>query len=128
MATLTGAAVRAIGTFATVTMGTAPEAQFQRLENAADHVFERVARMPFWDEYDEELKSDVADLKNIGGPYAGQITAGKFLARFTTKPFIHLDIAGPAFIDKRDHYRTKGGTAVGVRLLHAFIKRRATAK
>lgn len=128
IATLTGAAVRAIGTFATVTMGTAPDAQFQRLEAAADHVFERVARMPFWDEYDEELKSDVADLKNIGGPYAGQITAGKFLARFTTKPFIHLDIAGPAFLDKRDHYRTKGATAVGVRLLYEFIKRRATAK
>lgn len=128
VATLTGAAVRAIGSIATVTMGTAPEAQFQRLEAAADHVFERTARMPFWDEYAEELKSDVADLKNIGGALAGQITAGKFLARFTTKPLIHLDIAGPAFLDKRDHYRPKGGTAVGVRLLHQFIKRRATAE
>ena len=128
VATLTGAAVRAIGTLATVTMGTAPEPQFKRMEAAAEQVFERVARMPFWDEYAEELKSDVADLKNIGGALAGQITAGKFLARFTTRPFIHLDIAGPAFLDKRDHYRTKGGTAVGVRLLHRFIKDRATAK
>jgi leucyl aminopeptidase len=126
VATLTGAAVRAIGTHATVTMGTAPQEQFDRLQAAADTTFERVAPMPFWDEYGEELKSDIADLKNIGGPLAGQITAGKFLARFTTGPFIHLDIAGPAFLDKRDHYRTKGGTGVGVRLLHEFIKRRAT--
>jgi leucyl aminopeptidase len=126
VATLTGAAVRAIGTHATVTMGTAPQEQFDRLQAAADTTFERVAPMPFWDEYGEELKSDIADLKNIGGPLAGQITAGKVLARFTTGPFIHLDIAGPAFLDKRDHYRTKGGTGVGVRLLHEFIKRRAT--
>lgn len=125
VATLTGAAVRAIGTHATVIMGTAPQDQFDRLHAAADTTFERVAPMPFWDEYGEELKSDIADLKNIGGPLAGQITAGKFLARFTTKPFIHLDIAGPAFLDKRDHYRTKGGTGVGVRLLQEFIKRRA---
>jgi leucyl aminopeptidase len=125
IATLTGAAMRTLGTCGTVTMGTAPEEQFQRLNAAADSTFERVAQMPFWEEYDEELKSDIADLKNIGGPLAGHITAGKFLARFTTKPFIHLDIAGPAFLDKRDHYRPKGGTGVGVRLLHEFIKRRA---
>jgi leucyl aminopeptidase len=66
-------------------------------------------------------------MKNIGGALAGQITAGKFLERFTTRPYIHLDIAGPAFLDKRDHYRVKGGTGVGVRLLHQFIKRRAQA-
>lgn len=128
LATLTGAAVRAIGTQGTVIMGTASEKQFAMLHAAADTTFERVAQMPFWEEYDEELKSDVADLKNIGGAMAGQITAGKFLARFTTKPLIHLDIAGPAFLDKRDHYRTKGGTGVGVRLLYEFLKRRAAAK
>ena len=127
VATLTGAAVRAIGTGATVTMGNAPEAVFGELEAAAGQVHERVARMPFWEEYAEELKSDVADMKNIGGALAGQITAGKFLERFTTRPYIHLDIAGPAFLDKRDHYRVKGGTGVGVRLLHQFIKRRAQA-
>jgi len=128
LATLTGAAMRAIGTQGTVTMGTASEKQFAMLHAAADTTFERVAQMPFWEEYDEELKSDVADLKNIGGAMAGQITAGKFLARFTTKPLIHLDIAGPAFLDKRDHYRTKGGTGVGVRLVYEFLKRRAAAK
>lgn len=128
LATLTGAAVRAIGTQGSVTMGTADEAQFNRLQQAADSTHERVARMPFWEEYGEELKSDIADLKNLGGPYAGQITAGKFLARFTVRPLIHLDIAGTAFLDKRDHYRTKGGTGVGVRLLFEFLKRRAAAK
>ncbi len=128
VATLTGAAMRAIGTYGTVTMGTAPEEQFGLLHDAAEHTFERVARMPFWEEYGEELKSDIADLKNMGSALAGQITAGKFLPRFTTKPLIHLDIAGPAFLDKRDHYRPKGGTGVGVRLLFEFLKRRAAAK
>ncbi|MBS1943895.1 MAG: peptidase M17, partial [Bacteroidetes bacterium] len=128
VATLTGAAARAIGTQGSVVMGTAPEAHFTRLHQAADHCFERLAPMPFWEEYGEELKSDIADLKNIGGALAGQITAGKFLQRFTTRPFIHLDIAGTAFLDKRDHYRPKGGTGVGVRLLYHYLKRRAAAQ
>jgi leucyl aminopeptidase len=125
LATLTGAAMRAIGTYGSVTMGTAPDAQFDRLEAAADQVFERVARLPFWDEYGEEIISDVADIKNLGSDLGGAQTAGKFLARFTTHPFIHLDIAGTAFSTKRDSYRTKGGTGVGVRLLYQFLKQRA---
>ena len=128
IATLTGAAMRAIGTYGTVTMGTADDKQFERLNDAGELVYERLARMPFWDEYDEEIKSDVADIKNMGSDLGGAITAGKFLARFTTRPFIHLDIAGPAFINKRDQYRTKGGTGVGVRLFYEFIKRRATGR
>ncbi len=128
IATLTGAAMRAIGTYGTVTMGTADEAQFARLEEVGEAVYERVARMPFWEEYDEEIKSDIADIKNLGSDLGGAITAGKFLARFTTKPFIHLDIAGPSFLTKRDHYRVKGGTGVGVRLFYEFIKRRASAR
>jgi leucyl aminopeptidase len=128
IATLTGAAMRAIGTYGTVTMGTADESQFSRLSEVGEHVFERVARMPFWEEYGEEIISDVADIKNLGSDLGGAITAGKFLARFTTRPFIHLDIAGPSFLSKRDHYRTKGGTGVGVRLFYEFIKRRAASK
>lgn len=128
MATLTGAAMRAIGTYGTAVMGTAPDSDFKQLENAADTVFERVARLPFWDEYGEEIISDVADIKNLGSDLGGAQTAGKFLARFTTHPFIHLDIAGPAFLTKRDAYRTKGGTGVGVRLFYEFIKRRAAAR
>jgi leucyl aminopeptidase len=53
------------------------------------------------------------------------ITAGKFLAHFTDYPFIHLDIAGPAFIEKKDSYRTAGGTGFGVRLLVEYLERRA---
>jgi leucyl aminopeptidase len=128
MATLTGAAMRAIGTYGTVVLGTAPDSEFQHLESAGNTVFERVARLPFWDEYGEEIISDVADIKNLGSDLGGAQTAGKFLARFTTHPFIHLDIAGPAFLTKRDAYRTKGGTGVGVRLFYEFIKRRATAR
>ena len=125
MATLTGAASRAIGTYGTVVMGTAPDAEFQRMEAAGLAVYERLARLPFWDEYGEEIISDVADIKNLGSDMAGAQTAGKFLARFTTHPFIHLDIAGPAFLTKKDAYRTKGGTGVGVRLFYNYLKQRA---
>ncbi len=128
IATLTGAAMRAIGTYGTVTMGTADEAQFKRLDDVGEQVFERVARMPFWEEYGEEIISDIADIKNLGSDLGGAITAGKFLARFTTRPLIHLDIAGPSFLNKRDHYRVKGGTGVGVRLFYEFINRRASAR
>ncbi len=125
IATLTGAAMRAIGTYGSVVMGTASEEAFASFDAAGQQVFERLARMPFWEEYDEEIKSEIADIKNLGSDLAGQITAGKFLARFTTRPYIHIDIAATAFLDRRDHYRVKGGTGVGVRLFHEFIKRRA---
>jgi leucyl aminopeptidase len=127
VATLTGSAARAIGTHATVGMGTVDAPSFHALEEAGDHVHERVVRFPFYEEYDEEIVSDVADIKNLGGESAGAITAGKFLARFTTRPYIHLDIAGPAFLTKREAYRTKGGSGVGVRLLYEFMKRRAAS-
>jgi leucyl aminopeptidase len=71
----------------------------------------------------EMLKSDIADMKNIGGKHAGAITAGKFLEHFTSFPWIHLDIAGPAFLHSDDNYRKKGGSAVGVRLLFDFFFR-----
>ena len=79
-------------------------------------------RFPFYKEYDRQIKSKIADLKNIGGRDAGAITAGKFLANFTEKPFVHIDIAGPAFINEPDGYRTLGGTGYGVRLLTQFFK------
>lgn len=127
VATLTGAAARAIGTQGIVAMGTADDRTFDRLKAAGDHVHERIAHFPFWKEYDRELDSDIADMKNLGSDSAGMITAGKFLARFTTRPFIHLDIAGPAFLTRRDGYRPKGGTGTGVRLLVDFLQRRAKA-
>lgn len=122
MATLTGAAAAAIGTAGMVGMGTAGPALKNKLIHSGLVVHERIAEFPFWEEYDELLKSDIADQKNLGGPYAGAITAGKFLAKFTDYPYYHLDIAGPAFLTSRESYRGKGGTGVGVRLFFEFVK------
>lgn len=119
--TLTGAAVAAIGQYGMVCMGTADEKTKAKMKVSGNNVHERLAEFPFWEEYDELIKSDVAEIKNIGGPYAGSITAGKFLAHFVKSPMMHFDIAGPAFISAKDAYRTKGGTGVGVRFLVDFL-------
>jgi leucyl aminopeptidase len=123
-ATLTGAASRAIGRYGIVAMQSRAKKEMESLRQCGEQVYERIAEFPFWDEYGELIKSDIADIKNIGGVDAGMITAGKFLAHFTDYPFIHLDIAGPAFIEKKDSYRTAGGTGFGVRLLLEFLERR----
>lgn len=120
-ATLTGAASRAIGSQGLVAMQVNASESYAKLNVAGNMVYERLVEFPMWEEYKEQLKSEIADLKNIGGPEAGMITAGKFLEHFTDYPFIHIDIAGPAFIDKRDNYRGQGGTGVGVRLMLAFL-------
>jgi len=122
LATLTGAAAAAIGKYGIVSMGTAGEKQTNRLKESGNNVYERLAEMPFWEEYDDLIKSSVAEIKNIGGPHGGAITAGKFLARFTDYPWIHLDIAGPAFLTASENYKPYGGTGVGVRLLFDFFK------
>ena len=121
IATLTGAAARAIGKQGIATMSNASRKTFEQLKTAGDNVYERIAELPFWDEYAEMIKSDIADIQNVGGADAGAITAGKFLEHFTNYPFIHLDIAGSAFLKKADSYKGKGGTAIGVRLLYNFI-------
>ncbi|MBE9492612.1 MAG: leucyl aminopeptidase family protein [Bacteroidetes bacterium] len=121
-ATLTGAASRAIGKYGIVTMQARAEEEMKKLKESGNMVYERIAEFPFWDEYGELIKSKIADIKNIGGADAGMITAGKFLEKFTDYPFIHLDIAGPAFLDKKDSYRTAGGTGMGVRLLFDYMK------
>lgn len=117
VATLTGAAARAIGIHGVVGMHQKAEPFMHALKTAGELTGERIAELPFWEEYGEEIKSEIADLKNIGGPEGGAIIAGKFLAHFTRYPFIHLDIAGPVFIEKRDNYRGPGATGVGTRLL-----------
>lgn len=124
LATLTGAAVRAIGSFGIVAM-TNTRDEHEVLKQCGDSVHERIVDFPLWDEYADMLKSDIADLKNIGGVMAGANTAGKFLEHFTDYPWTHLDIAGPAFNDGNDTYRGKGGTGYGVRLLFEFARTRA---
>ncbi|MBM3447913.1 MAG: leucyl aminopeptidase [Bacteroidetes bacterium] len=122
LATLTGAAIRAIGTYASAVMANANQEVVDKLLNSGMDVWERMIQFPMWDEYGEEMKSDIADLKNLGGAFAGQISAAKFLEHFTNYPWIHIDIAGPAYQNAAQAYRTKGGVGVGVRSLYHFIK------
>lgn len=120
LATLTGAAARAIGKYGIVAMRN-DEAEYEELNNSSKNVFERLVEFPMWEEYDELIKTDVADIKNLGGAEGGAITAGKFLQHFVDYPWVHLDIAGPAMLSSNDSYRTKGGSGVGTRLLFDFI-------
>jgi leucyl aminopeptidase len=122
LATLTGSAVRALGSLATCYMGNAESATKQLLEQAGWETYERLVELPLWKEYAEELKSPVADLRNVGSVNAGMITAGKFLEHFVDYPWLHLDIAGPAYLRSANGYRTREGTGVGVRLLYRFLK------
>ena len=121
-ATLTGAQVMAMGIYGAAIMGTASEEEMTNLKKVGFEAFERVHEMPFWEEYGELIKSDIADIKNIGGREGGCITAGKFLEHFVDYPWIHMDIAGPSFYTSNDGYRLKGGTGFGVRLIYDFLK------
>ena len=123
IATLTGSAAMTFGNQAIAVMTNADRKYINLLEECGNDVYERIAELPFWDEYGELLKSDVADLKNIGGREAGAIIAGKFLERFTEFPLIHLDIAGTEMLRKDNYYRLKNGPASGLRLLSTFLKR-----
>lgn len=127
LATLTGSAVMALGSQGTPCMGTAQTEQIQGLLEAGLSTYERLVPFPMWDEYGEMIKTPVADLKNIGGREAGAITAAKFLEHFTDYPWVHLDIAGPAFLDNESGYRGKHGTGHGVRLLYAFLRSLTTS-
>lgn len=123
LATLTGACSAVTGTFGIGLM--ANKTRYKKsLMESANEVYERCAEFAMWREYNDLIKSDIADLKNIGGPTGGMITAAKFLEHFTSYDWIHLDIAGPAFIKEgASNYRLKGGTGVGVRLLYNFAKK-----
>lgn len=123
VATLTGSAMRAIGKEATVMLSNADESIKNKLKTSGNNVYERLVEFPLWDEYAESLKSDIADIKNLGETNAGAISAAKFLETFTNYPWVHLDIAAPAYLDKKDKYRGKNATGVGVRLLYDFVKK-----
>lgn len=122
LATLTGAAAIITGTLGSALMGTDTKYKNDLIE-AGEMTYERLWEIPYWKEYAEMLKSDIADLKNIGGPVGGSATAGKFLEHFTSYPWLHLDIAGPAILKDDEPYRQRGASGVGVRLLYAFAKK-----
>ncbi|WBA42711.1 leucyl aminopeptidase family protein [Hymenobacter canadensis] len=125
-ATLTGSAARAIGKEGIVCMGTADEDTLSALKKAGNATHERLVEFPLWDEYADHIKSDIADINNIGKAEAGAISAGKFLERFTDGyPWVHFDIAAPAFLTAPDSYRGKGGTGTAVRLTYEFLKGKA---
>lgn len=126
-ATLTGAAMRALGRHATFMLSNIDESLHNTktsLKAAGEQVYERLCEFPNYDEYGEELKSDVADIKNLGSDLAGSTTAGKFLEHFVDYPWIYLDIAGTAYFSSPYHYLPKNATGIGVRLMLQFFKQR----
>jgi leucyl aminopeptidase len=117
IATLTGACMRALGTWIAGVMGNS-NALIAQVSAASDATDERTWPFPLERRYRRELDSDVADIKNMGGMNAGQITAALFLEEFTdTVPWAHIDIAGTAQADPAESWRTKGCTGFGARLL-----------
>lgn len=122
LATLTGSAATAIGKEGAVMMGTAQEETKIKLKQSGQQAGERLVEFPLWEEYGEQLHSEMADINNLGGPTAGAITAGKFLEHFIDYEWIHIDIAGPSYNKKGESYKPAGGTGFGVRLLTQFLK------
>ncbi len=118
LATLTGACMVALGPRIAGLMGN-NQALIDQVRDAADASGEMVWHLPLPQEYKEQIRSSVADLKNIGKPYGGALTAGLILQEFVTEatPWAHLDIAGPAAVDTDQDELTPGGTGFGVRLL-----------
>jgi leucyl aminopeptidase len=123
-ATLTGACVIALGNHAAAVLGT-DERLIQELRDAGDRSGERCWPLPLWPEYREQLDSQVADLKNIGGRPAGTITAAAFLKEFVGDvPWAHLDIAGTAYGEGKLSYQRKGGFGFPTRLLVEWVRGR----
>ena len=123
LATLTGAMVvslgpRIAGAFAT------PESLAEQVRRIGERVGEPCWPMPLWEDYKDELKSEVADLKNVGAREGGAIHAALFLQRFVPEntPWVHLDIAGPAFAKKKGDHGIAGGTGFGVRILVELVQ------
>ena len=121
LATLTGAAAAITGDLG-IAMASNSKIAMEELKRSGEDVFERLMELPMWKEFEELLKSDIADLKNIGGRVGGASTAAKFLEHFTAYNWVHLDIAGPASVKANSGYKQVGGTAVGVRLLYNYIE------
>ncbi|MFC1746689.1 M17 family metallopeptidase, partial [Candidatus Riflebacteria bacterium] len=129
LATLTGAMVICLGHFVTGAFAN-NDSMFKKLYAAGERSHERLWRLPLYSDYFAQIKSDVADLENVGGRAAGSITAAMFLAQFIEKdlPWIHLDIAGTSFMEesifpyaKKPYYPKEGATGLGPRLLLHYL-------
>lgn len=120
--TLTGAIAVALGLF-TSGLFTKSDELSEKLLESAYNTYERIWRMPMWDDFNEEIKSDIADVKNLGSRWGGAITAAKFLEKFVNEkiPFAHLDIAGPSLHHKLTNYTDKFHTGYGVRLIFDYL-------
>ncbi|HLC84250.1 MAG TPA: leucyl aminopeptidase, partial [Candidatus Nanoarchaeia archaeon] len=123
LATLTGACVVALGNTASGLMSNNDELTEQLL-SAGKRSTDRVWQLPLYDDYKDQVKSDVADVKNVGAKNkAGAVSAGAFLSHFVgEQPWAHIDIAGPAYLDEDKMYLGKGATGAGVRLLVDYLR------
>jgi leucyl aminopeptidase len=122
IATLTGACMIALGVYATGLLGS-DDRLMKRIEKASKATSEKVWRLPLWDEYFEQIKSDIADMKNSGGRPAGAITAAMLLSKFAEGlPWAHLDIAGTGWSDRETECVSKGATGAGVRLMVELVR------
>ncbi len=121
IATLTGACRVALGKYMAGLMGN-DERLMKQLQTAAKESGEKVWPMPSGDEYAEEMKSKIADLKNTGSKWGGACTAAAFLRQFVgNAKWVHLDIAGTEMFDKATEYTTEGSSGFGVRLLTRYL-------
>jgi leucyl aminopeptidase len=122
IATLTGACRIALGQEATGMVGT-DEKLKQQIRDAGEKTGERVWELPLWEGYHDQIKSDIADMKNTGGRDGGVITAAALLSKFVQAyPWVHLDIAATAWTEKDRPYTPKGATGIGMRLLTQFLR------
>jgi leucyl aminopeptidase len=121
-ATLTGSCVVALGSIA-AGLFTKNDRMADRLINSGQKTFERVWRLPFWNDYNSQIKSEIADVSNLGPRWGGAITAGKFLEHFVDKkiPWTHIDIAGPAIKHESTNYTKEFDTGFGVRLMVDYL-------
>lgn len=122
LATLTGAVLVALGHVAAGMMGN-DDGVMDRLVASGQRTYERVWQLPLFEEYEKLIRSDVADMKNVGGRWAGTITAALFLKQHIgSYPWVHLDIAGTAMLEADGDYTQRGGSGFGVRLLTDFLR------
>ena len=123
LATLTGACIVALG-YSVAGLFSNSDRLAEDICEAGQRTGEKVWRMPLWEEYDEMIKSDVADVSNLGARGAGSVTAAKFLEKFTDghRKWAHIDIAGPSFASGKGGAKVSGGTGFGVRLIVDLLK------